>query len=84
MCPHALFSQAQSHISMANRGGSRVWKRGVKLKSKKKKKKVTAIIATLCQMYILPPQKHLRCKKGAPKKLQVPGTQCKKQKEKSA
>ena len=29
-----------------------------------------------------PPQKHLRCKKGAPKKLQVPGTQCKKKKKK--
>ena len=31
-----------------------------------------------------PPQKHLRCKKGTPKKLQGSGTQCKKQKEKSA
>ena len=31
-----------------------------------------------------PPKKHLRCKKGTPKKLQVPGTQCKKQKEKTA
>ena len=31
-----------------------------------------------------PPQKHLRCKKGAPKKLQVPGTQCKKTKRKNS
>ena len=31
-----------------------------------------------------PPQKHLRCKKGAPKKLQVPGTQCKKKRKNSS
>ena len=31
-----------------------------------------------------PPQKHLLCKKGAPKKLQVPGTQCKKTRRKNS
>ena len=43
-------------------------------------------ICTYVRMHVCmyPPQKHLRCKKGAPKKLQVPGTQCKKHKEKTA
>ena len=45
------------------------------------------LLINLCMssyMNILSTPKHLRCKKGVPKKLQVPGTQCKKEKEKSA
>ena len=37
---------------------------------------------SIVSVHYYPPQKHLRCKKGAPKKLQVPGTQCKKTKRK--